>query len=109
MKRIISTVLLLTTLLSARFTATPVQECEAFNNMKHSKNTHNIVLKIGQQYTIIKKHKGQYLTLIKGENPAQRWVDDECFKILPKSSIAKHTKLNEKNKINKPLSKNFSM
>ena len=84
--------LLLTTLLSARFTATPVQECEAFNNMKHSKNTHNIVLKTGQQYTIIKKHKGQYLTLIKGENPAQRWVDDECFKILPKSAIAKHTK-----------------
>ena len=92
MKRILPIVLLLTTLLSARFIATPVQECEAFNNMKHSKNTHNIVLKTGQQYTIIKKHKGQYLTLIKGENPAQRWVDDECFKILPKSDISKHTK-----------------
>lgn len=92
MKRIMLTVLFLTALLSARFIATPVQECEAFNNMKHSKNTHDIVLKTGQQYTIIKKYKGQYLTLIKGENPAQRWVDDECFKILPKSAIAKHTK-----------------
>jgi len=47
--------------------------------MKHSKNTHNIHLDTAKKYTIMKDHKGQKLILIKGEQPAQRWVDAECF------------------------------
>ena len=71
--------ILLPALLAARFTAHPVQACEAFNNMKHSKNTHHVVLDIHRDYTVIKKHKRQYLLLLKGESPAQRWADRSCF------------------------------
>jgi len=71
--------LLTSTFLVARYDAVPSQSCEAFNNMKHTKNTHHIVLSTSQEYTILKHHKGQNLILIKGEQPSQRWVDDECF------------------------------
>ena len=57
----------------------PTQECPAFNNMKHTKNTHGVHLDLTKKYTILQHHKGQNLILIKGEQPAQRWVDDECF------------------------------
>ena len=65
--------------LYARFEAKPAQECEAFNNMKHTQNTHHILLDTAKEYTVLKHHKGQNLILIKGENPSQRWVDDSCF------------------------------
>ncbi len=71
--------LLLTLSLSARSTAIPTQECEAFNNMKHTRNTHHVVLDTTKKYTILKHHKGQDLILISGEQPAQRWVNDTCF------------------------------
>jgi ribonuclease T2 len=63
----------------ARYDATPTQSCEAYNNMKHTRNTHHIVLDTSKEYTVIKHHKGQNLILVKGESPAQRWVDDDCF------------------------------
>ena len=47
--------------------------------MKHTKNTHHVILDTSKTYTVLKHHKGQNLILIKGEQPAQRWVDDECF------------------------------
>ena len=47
--------------------------------MKHTKNTHHVVLDTHRKYTVLKRHKGQNLILIKGEQPAQRWVDDYCF------------------------------
>lgn len=65
--------------LVAREEAFATKECPAFNNMKHSKNTHTVHLNTKKKYTILKYHKGQALVLIKGEQPAQRWVDDECF------------------------------
>lgn len=65
--------------LVAREEAFATKECPAFNNMKHSKNSHAVHLDTKQKYTILKYHKGQVLVLIKGEQPAQRWVDDECF------------------------------
>jgi len=68
-----------TTLLLARFDAQPIQGCEAYNNMKHSKNTHHVVLDTAKTYTVLKHHKGQNLILVKGEQPSQRWVDDSCF------------------------------
>ena len=70
---------LLPVLASARFTAQPSQTCEAYNNMKHTKNTHHVLLAPGHDYTVVKKHKGQYLILLKGESPAQRWADGSCF------------------------------
>jgi len=78
--------ILLSSLIFARFEANPTQECEAYNNMKHTKNTHHVLLDRTKKYTVLKHHKGQNLVLIKGEQPAQRWVDDNCF-----SKAKKHT------------------
>jgi ribonuclease T2 len=89
-----------TLFISARFTTTPVMECEAYNNMKHTKNSHHVQLHTDQEYTVLKKHKGQYLVLIKGESIAQRWVDGSCFstkkKSFKKSKKPKHTKKYQK-------------
>jgi len=71
--------MIFTVSLWAREEAFAAKECPAFNNMKHSKNTHAVHLDTKQKYTVLKYHKGQALVLIKGEQPAQRWVDDECF------------------------------
>jgi ribonuclease T2 len=74
--------------------------------MKHSTNTNNIKLKVGDEYRVLERKKGQILTLIKGERIAQRWVDESCFessslgktiiKALdrPKSSSKKGSKQN---------------
>lgn len=85
--------LLLTLGLFARYEAYPTQSCPAFNNLKHTKNTHNITLDTKREYTVLKKHKGQYLIIVKGENPAQRWVDGSCFdEQIQKSTSKESTK-----------------
>ncbi|MEA3419130.1 MAG: hypothetical protein U9Q90_06985 [Campylobacterota bacterium] len=81
-----------TVLLLARHDAYPTKECPAFNNMKHSKNTHAVHLDTSKKYTVLKYHKGQALVLIKGEQPAQRWVDDECFSKSDNGSISMNAK-----------------
>ena len=72
-------ILVTTTYLLARFDSQPSKVCEAYNNMKHTKNTHHVVLDVKKSYTVLKHHKGQNLILVKGENPSQRWVDESCF------------------------------
>ncbi|NKQ40473.1 MAG: hypothetical protein HF962_02760 [Sulfurovum sp.] len=79
MIRIVPVVFLLTISLFARFSAIPTIECEAFNNMKHTTNSNSVVLDTSKKYIVLKKYKGQYLLLLKGQNPAQRWVNSECF------------------------------
>lgn len=96
MKTIILFVFLAVSLF-ARYDAIPSKECPAFNNMKHSKNTHNIVLNTARSYTVLKHHKGQNLILIKGESPAQRWVDERCF------SSAKKAHKSQKHSIEREL------
>jgi len=71
--------ILLSAVVFARFEAIPLRACEAYNNMKHTKNTHHVVLDTSKKYMVLKSHKGQKLVLIKGEEPAQRWVDSRCF------------------------------
>jgi ribonuclease T2 len=78
MFRIIILPLLLISL-SARQELYPVKSCPAFNNMKHTKNSHNVKLDLSEKYTVLDHHKGQNLILVKGEQPAQRWVNDDCF------------------------------
>ena len=109
MNKQIFLLMLFTVILLAREEAFPSQVCPAFNNMKHSKNTHAVHLDTTQKYTILRYHKGQALILIKGEQPAQRWVDAACFSHsedeLNKSSvdayITKYTKKYEDNNTNK--------
>jgi len=79
MKKFFSLIVLLTLSLFARETVYPAKVCPAFNNMKHTKNSHNVQLDLSKKYTVLDHHKGQNLILIKGEQPAQRWVDDTCF------------------------------
>ena len=79
MNKFIITLIFFTVSLLAREEAFATKECPAFNNMKHSKNTDAVHLDTKQKYTILRHHKGQTLILLKGEQPAQRWVDDECF------------------------------
>jgi len=79
MVRLILLLSLLTYTLFAGEERYPVENCPAYNNLKHTKNTDNLSLDTQRAYPIQRKHKGQYLILIKGENPAQRWVDERCF------------------------------
>ncbi len=92
MNKQIFLLMLFTAVLLARQEAFPSQVCPAFNNMKHSKNTHAVYLDTTQKYTILRYHKGQALVLIKGEQPAQRWVDGDCFLKKSKSVNATPSK-----------------
>ncbi len=77
--KILFFIVTLTVYLSARYEAYASKECEAYNNMKHTKNSNHIILEKSKKYTVLKSHKGQKLILLKDENPTQRWVDEECF------------------------------
>jgi ribonuclease T2 len=79
MKKILTLFLLLTLYASARYEARPSKACPAYNNMKHTQNSHHVMLDPAKEYTVLNDHKGQKLILVKGEQPAQRWVDGECF------------------------------
>ena len=79
MRKLFMFIVIFTLSLVAREEIFAVKECPAFNNMKHTKNTHNILLDTATKYTILRHHKGQALILLKGEQPAQRWVDNACF------------------------------
>jgi len=79
MKKLLILLLFLTLGLFARQELSPVKSCPTFNNMKHTKNSHYVMLDMEKKYTILDHHKGQYLILVKGEQPAQRWVDESCF------------------------------
>ena len=79
MNKLLITFILFSVSLMAREELFPTKECPAFNNMKHTKNTHGVHLDTKQKYTILKHHKGQNLILVKDEQHAQRWVDDTCF------------------------------
>ena len=79
MKKLTLLLTLCATLSFARFEAIPAESCEAYNNMKHTKNTHHVILDTHKKYLVLKHHKKQNLILIQGETPAQRWVDDSCF------------------------------
>ena len=63
--------------------------------MKHTTNTHHVILDTSKTYTVLKHHKGQNLILVKGEQPAQRWVDDECFK----KTVDTKSKVDEDNSV----------
>jgi len=116
MIKFLSLIGLLSLSLFARQELHPVKACSAFNNMKHTKNSHNVILDTHKTYTVLEHHKGQNLILVKGEQPAQRWVEESCFykaytpgtgnsvdeailKLDKDTGSSKHTKKYEMNKI----------
>jgi len=82
--KIIFLFLLFASILFGRYDAKPLQACEAYDNMKHSKNTNNIKLKLSTSYTVLREYKGQKMIISVGSTPSQRWVDGLC---LPDESI----------------------
>jgi len=81
--RILILSLLFTCIASANMDIYPKKECQCFNNLKHTKNQGNIVLKLDRPYKMYVHHKGQYLVKVEGATPSQRWVDDSCMSIRP--------------------------
>ncbi len=59
--------------------ATVTKECEAFNNLKHTKNYGNIVLKPSSKYEILREQKGNYFIKVPNTKPMMRWVSVNCF------------------------------
>ena len=55
------------------------QTCEAFNNLKHSKNSGNISLRVGQEYKILEQRDNNYFIRVPYAHPQNRWVDRSCF------------------------------
>ncbi len=113
MNKIILVAIFSTVVSFARFDAVAMQQCEAYNNMHHTKNTHHVLLSVQKDYTVVKKHKGQYLVLIPNENIAQRWVDPNCFlkskRSHKKPYITMHTKKYESSIFHNKNSKNQSL
>ena len=87
MKKIIVALLLFTLHSQARYEASPSRTCPAYNNMKHTRNSHDATVDPGKKYTVLDDHKGQKLILLKGEQPAQRWVDGACFEKSDEGSV----------------------
>ena len=74
---------LFTLVVMANMDLYPSKECELFNNLKHTKNRGNEVLKLDRTYEMLKHHKGQYLLKVEYATPPQRWVDDNCLTLRP--------------------------
>ena len=55
------------------------QNCEAFNNLKHSKNSHHEKLKVGKEYQIMQEQRGNYFIKVPNAKPQNRWVEKSCF------------------------------
>lgn len=97
MKRLILLLLLLGSMLSARSMMTATQTCGLFNNLKHTKNNNHLALKPGSRYEVLRHHKGQYLLKFSDENPAQRWVDEDCLSSDRTLNTVKKRAISQKN------------
>jgi len=79
------------------------QTCEAFNNLKHSKNSGHINLRVGQDYQVMQEQRGSYFIKVPNAHPQNRWVSQECFKKNLLSSTQKSTKKETKKAIKSNL------
>ena len=57
-RRFVGALAVLTAVVYVRFDARPAQACEAYNNMKHTRNTYHVVLSTDRDYTVVKNAKG---------------------------------------------------
>ena len=65
--------------LFARFSATAVQSCPAYNDLRNSRNEGGLHLQPGRRYEVLQRHKGKWLVKIPVRPAVQRWVDPVCF------------------------------
>ena len=66
--------------LQARYTAHAVQNCPAWNNLRHSANGSHLTLEPGANYTVLRHHKGHYLVKLTQPFAIQRWVEERCLR-----------------------------
>ncbi len=73
-------------------------ECEAYNNLKHTKNSGSVILHKGSSYEVLREQKGNYLIKVPSANPLTRWVSVSCFEETTSSknssSLSSGVKLN---------------
>jgi len=97
MRKLLFTALLIAPIwLFGRFSGVAMDNCGAFNNLKHTKNSGEVYLKKGEHYTIFREHKGQYLIKLENGSPSQRWVDVDCIKKEFSTSSANSPKMERK-------------
>ena len=77
------------------------KSCEAYNNLKHTKNSGHIVLEPNRSYTIAREQKGNYFIKIEGAKPVMRWVSRDCFTTLNSNNSKKAINTPVKNIISK--------
>ncbi len=92
---------LLSYLLMANMELYPKKECELFNNLKHTKNRGNEVLRLDRSYQMLKHHKGQYLLKVEYATPPQRWVDDDCLSLRPLRGTPIYEKMHKQKSVQK--------
>ncbi len=104
MKKIILIITTFCSVIVAR-ELTATKECEAFNNLKHTKNSMDITLEVGKQYEILRQQKGNYFIKIDNVNPKTRWVDIKCFDNQSENSTisSSNTEVKQDNSITNKL------
>jgi ribonuclease T2 len=68
-------------------------ECEAYNNLKHTKNSGHALIHSGSEYQILREQKGNYFIKVNDAKPQMRWVDRGCFSKSTAKAIAKEPKV----------------
>ena len=97
MKKIV--LITLTTISLFSKSATATKSCEAFNNLKHTKNYGNVVLKPDSSYQILRQLKGNYFIKVPNAKPMMRWVSVGCFNGTAETKVeSKSTKPEVKEK-----------
>jgi ribonuclease T2 len=79
MRKLLLSIVFFMTILTAENLKKATDSCELYNNMKHSKNTGNQKLQVGELYRVLEEKRGQYYVSVKGISVPNRWVDQNCF------------------------------
>jgi len=86
--------------------AVATKSCEAFNNLKHTKNYGNVVIKPDGKYQILRQQKGSYFIKIPEAKPMMRWVSVDCFNDKTEPKVEKKSGILSRLFGNKSESKN---
>ncbi len=96
------TLIALTTVALFSKSVIATNSCEAFNDLKHTKNYGHILLKPNSSYEIAREQNGNYYIKVPNANPLMRWVNKECFDNF-KSDNKQNTALNSTKESNTNL------
>ena len=78
MRKTLLSIALISSLLIGR-DVVATSNCEAYNNLRHTKNSGEVVISKGSNYEVVRDYKGNYLIKVPNASPLTRWVDKSCF------------------------------